>query len=509
MSTKRVTIEEQKFIKEKIQKGYVDLIAFRKEFLLEEDETDGEFPSPDFHYEWSDILLKGEKNFAIEAFRESAKTQYIMRSFPLYALMFPERKRRYFLIVCRGEEQAGKRLKEITREYQSNKWLKNNLYRVVEDSANAFECKAFDYKGRLLDIRIEAYGKGSGIRGAAWKNLRPQLILIDDLQNKDDMDSEKTLERDWDWFLDDVKFLASRCRIFMLSNNLGEKCIIEQIFRSEGNFGFECRIIPRITSLDDKGIPTWAGKDTREKILAEYSEYSKARKASIWVRNNMCECVAGEDKIFNTEWFRYFPVSETENIASTCNIFCRGDLSLTSKATGDYSAFAIVGVNSLNYWYVLDFYYGHYSLDERIDVIFEINRKWQPMNFGIENTSGADLLINEVRKQMPVRNNFIKDLFECTHGGKKKELRIEAMQPRFASGTVWFPDSAEWLPELQAELAMFTRMGLTTLHDDLIDALAYMEQKTYAPVNNSDGSKRNFNPYRQPKLKIKRKCIIK
>jgi len=72
MSTKRVTIEEQKFIKEKIQKGYVDLIAFRKEFLLEEDETDGEFPSPDFHYEWSDILLKGEKNFAIEAFRESA-----------------------------------------------------------------------------------------------------------------------------------------------------------------------------------------------------------------------------------------------------------------------------------------------------------------------------------------------------------------------------------------------------------------------------------------------------
>ena len=295
---------------------------------------------------------------------------------------------------------------------------------------------------------------------------------------------------------------------------MGEKCIAERIFAAGGDFGpskqFECKKISRTSSLDTCGVPAWPAKDVQSDILAERDAFASVGRASIWMRNNMCECVAVEDRVFNPEDFRYFPISETDSLASTCNIFCRADLALTSKDTADYCAFIVVGVNEANNWYVLDCHYGHYGLDERVEKIFEINRLWRPRNFGIENAAGADLVINQVKKLMPEKNNWVKEIFECTHGGTKKEIRIEAMQPRFATNSVWFPDEAPWLAELQAELSMFTRIGKTNLHDDLIDALAYMEQKTFAPVNNEDGRKRTFgNRLFGQKKRTGPRCLIR
>ena len=500
------TKAQKDFLIDKFTKGKINLPAFR-EHILENPEEERLTCAP-FHFEWSDILLKETGHFCIEGYRESAKTQYILRAFPLYNLVYPEKSRRYVLFVCRNQETAEKRLKDIKNEYKANALLNARLGKISEDSAAVFQISVFDNNGSSIIVRYEAHGKAGSIRGASWGALRPQLIVMDDLQNKDDMDSERALERDWDWFLDDVLPLTSKGRIFYISNNLGEKCIAERIFAAKGYFGptkqFTCRKVSRTSALDLQGTPSWPSKDNQPDILAERDAFALNGRASIWMRNNMCECVAAEDKVFQPEWFHYYPVCETENLARSCNIFCRCDLGLTSKDTADYCAFVVVGVNELNYWYVLDVHYGRYSLSERVDKVFEINRLWEPMNFGIENAAGSDLIIGEVNKQMPVRNNFVRDLFECTHGGKKKELRIQAMQPRFSSGSVWFPDEAPWLAELQHELSMFTMLGLTTVHDDLMDALAYCEQKTYAPVNNPGNKKRtqqNRNRPGAPKTK--------
>ena len=46
------------------------LLAFRERFIPSKDDVT---PAP-FHEEWSDILLNGTGHFAVEAFREIAKT---------------------------------------------------------------------------------------------------------------------------------------------------------------------------------------------------------------------------------------------------------------------------------------------------------------------------------------------------------------------------------------------------------------------------------------------------
>lgn len=72
---------------EALQLAYDSIVDFRRIYLPTPDDCE---PAP-FHHEWSDILLHGRKHFAVEAFRESAKSVLVIRSHSLYRLVFPSK----------------------------------------------------------------------------------------------------------------------------------------------------------------------------------------------------------------------------------------------------------------------------------------------------------------------------------------------------------------------------------------------------------------------------------
>jgi len=136
-----------------------NLVAFRYLLL---GTGDGEVMPAEYHYRWSDILLEGKKNTAIEGFRESAKTQYVIRSFLNYSLAFPSVKRDYLVLIKNNATLAAAKLKEIEREYISNPILSANMVKVIEESGNVFAVDVKDQFGETINIRIEAYGKEIG-----------------------------------------------------------------------------------------------------------------------------------------------------------------------------------------------------------------------------------------------------------------------------------------------------------------------------------------------------------
>jgi phage terminase large subunit-like protein len=81
-----------------------------------------------------------------------------------------------------------------------------------------------------------------------------------------------------------------------------------------------------------------------------------------------------------------------------------------------------------------------------------------------------------------VRRNIFFSVVEIEHAkaGSKLE-RVKMLGPRFKAHTVWLPDEAPWLSELESELAGVTRDGFKSLYVDLIDALAMQEQIAKAP----------------------------
>lgn len=60
------------------------LVAFR--YVALSNDPAKELPAAKFHHELSDLLLNDRRNIAVEMFRESGKSSYALRTFPLHCL---------------------------------------------------------------------------------------------------------------------------------------------------------------------------------------------------------------------------------------------------------------------------------------------------------------------------------------------------------------------------------------------------------------------------------------
>ena len=74
-----------------------NLVAFRDVVLVNDAQYECE-PAP-FHFELSDLLLHEKEHVAIEMFRESGKSSFALRAFPLHCLAFPDKGRDFIVII--------------------------------------------------------------------------------------------------------------------------------------------------------------------------------------------------------------------------------------------------------------------------------------------------------------------------------------------------------------------------------------------------------------------------
>lgn len=450
--------------------GKASLINFRQIFIPVADDVD---PAP-FHHQWSDSLLNGRENEIWQCYRESGKSSVIIRTHTLYRLTYPSVDYNYIVLIKATQKDASKKLKEVASEYLQHPVLSSNLVKCIESTEKGFEVDVKNDNGEVINVRIEAYGKGSAIRGLNYRERRPKIVIIDDPQDLDDAMSDVTMEHDWDWFLSDVYFLGQTCRIFMTANNLGEKCLAERIIKDADSLKFKVHKVP---IMDDDRNPTWPAKITREAIEAEMSAFRKMGKLNVWFQNKMCVSMSPEDAVFRAEYFRYY--NPTGFSHSGMSIYTTVDWAYSEKSTSDFRVILTAGVNKDNHWFILDVKYGRWNVDTMVDKLFETVQKYKPIFVGIEQGAYKAAIQPFIVKEMPKRNIYfvIKELY----ADRKKTLRIHQIQPRFVAGTVWFPQNADWLDEMENELLAFTMSGTGSLHDDLIDAMAYLEQIALAP----------------------------
>ena len=179
--------------------------------------------------------------------------------------------------------------------------------------------------------------------------------------------------------------------------------------------------------------------------------------------------------MFKREDFCYYETT-TLNM-SELSVYMTIDPAASESKSADRTAICVVGVNSAGHWFVLDHWADRTKPIDTIDEMFRLASKWRPLKVGYEDVAYQTAIEDFLRKEMPLRNTFFR--IEKLKAAKKKELRIEtALQPRFALRTIWFPARTGWATEIENELLAFPH----GLHDDRIDALAYIDQLTVAPA---------------------------
>lgn len=461
-------------------KAYVDLNKFRHTIQLYEAGEQEKLPPAEFHKRWGKELLFGKESVAVEGFRECGKSS-IIKAFLLHCLTFPVKERSYICVMRGNKTAASKIVKEIALEYKTNPLLyRASLKSIQEESA---ECFCIETHTGVV-VRIEAYGKGSAIRGASFNNRRPDIIVLDDIQDKEDMRSESIPETDWDWFLSDIKFLGRDTRFFMIANNLGDKCIAERLLASAdengvGLFGFQCYRIPAIVD----GKSSWESRFSVDYLLKEREQMASQGKLDIWLMERMCLSTSDETRVFKREDFRYYDANNNNRILETSNIICTLDPASSSNVESCYRALVVIAVNSENQWFILDVRYGRWDSVGMLDEIFATVRKWRLKHIGIEKGHYQQVIEPFLHKEMARRNVFF-DVKPLEHGKRGSKLeRIKMLAPRFAAHTVFMPQESDFKSELESELLGVTRTAIKSQYIDIVDAIAMAEQIAEIPLN--------------------------
>ena len=150
----------------------------------------------------------------------------------------------------------------------------------------------------------------------------------------------------------------------------------------------------------------------------------------------------------------------------------------TKNTKLDETAIAVVKVG-IDGWYVDNIIHGRWSLNETAAKIFQAVRDYEPVSVGIERGIAKQAVMSPLTDLMKQYGRFFR-VEELTHGNKKKTDRVMwALQGRFENGQIELR-KAEWNNRFMDQLFQFPD-PLT--HDDLVDALAYIDQLAKVAYN--------------------------
>jgi predicted phage terminase large subunit-like protein len=178
-------------------------------------------------------------------------------------------------------------------------------------------------------------------------------------------------------------------------------------------------------------------------------------------------------EIFKEEWIQFGDGSDNDGdyyIAIDMAGFEEMGKKTKSKRL-DSTAIVVAKVDQ-NGWFVENIISGRWTFEETANKIFNAVAEYNPVSVGIEKGIARQAIMSPLTDLMKQRNKFFR-VEELTHGNKKKIDRIvAALQGRFEHGRITLK-KGEWNAKFLDELFQFPD-PLT--HDDLIDALAYIDQ---------------------------------
>ena len=149
------------------------------------------------------------------------------------------------------------------------------------------------------------------------------------------------------------------------------------------------------------------------------------------------------------------------------------------KSRLDESAIAIVKITDEGDWWVKQIIHGRWDIKETAAKIIVAIKEHQPIAVGIERGALKNAVLPFLNDLMRKTNTYAH-ISDLTHGNKRKQDRIAwALQGRLEHGRIFFNEDEDWR-EAWDQISMFPTAGL---HDDLVDALSYVDQMAISNYN--------------------------
>ena len=428
------------------------------------------------------IDSKSNKN-AIAAPRGYGKTSIVALALMARYILFHHTN--FICYINKSHDAASLQTENLRRELVTNKMIKHFFgdFRQRDVSKHEFE-EVFSKKAWVAyDTLVWPRGAGQQVRGVLFKNDRPGLIVIDDLEDPESIENEEIRKGWYQWLYADVIKAVPRLhrnwKIVYIDTLKHEDSVLQKLLNSP-----EWDSI-RLEACDDNFKSTAPQFMSDEDIEKEWQEHVNAGQTDVFFRELRNLPISTKDSAFRREYFHYYNLqpdrhkSETDLGRTDADI--QGDRHIetvvildpakTVKTHSAESAILGIGIdiNSAKV-YIRDAISEKMYPDEIYDALFGMAIRLDAKVIGIEETSLNEFIKQPIKNEMFKRGKFFELVWLKARGGMKKELRIKELVPYYRLGYIYHNASCATIKKLESQLLMFPRSALW----DLMDCEAYL-----------------------------------
>ena len=461
-------------------------------------------PSPQFHYEIADTLMKkSDKQINIIAPRGHAKSSIVGGVFPLYHVMF-DKGPKLIVLVSRTQDHAVKLLGTIKDVLDYSATFRQLFGYWGMNSAKAWAKTEVTLKDGTMII---CKGTGQQLRGIKHGNQRPTLIIVDDPEDENNTKTAEAMEGNLRWLLQSAipSLDPMKGRIAIIGTPIHQRCLVETLKEMDGwnNFLFKPDL--------DKDKALWEEWQPVKKLQQKKKELESIGRVSVFYREYLCEIVGDEDQLFKEEYINYYKGKiiheegkaflKLENVEGkeinetrAVNLFMGVDPASSTAQTADYSTVVTLAIDKDGNRFVLPYYRNRATPMNLAESIINQFKIYQPTKTRIESVGYQEMLREYVRKRCEEEKIFISGLEIKERPRNSKSSRLETLQPYFAQGKVYITKD---MIELRDELLLYPRGK----HDDLLDGLYYANKGIYSPHHSDSDAKSDKNDTFQSKIK--------
>jgi predicted phage terminase large subunit-like protein len=394
----------------------------------------------------------------VVAARGSGKSTIMTLSLPLWAVL-GKLKKKHVLILAQTMPQAKQHLKNIREELESNDILRGDLGPFQEDED---EWRSQSLVVPRYGARITAASTEQGIRGIKHGAYRPDLVILDDIEDINSVKTKESRDKTFNWVMGDVMPIGDKTTKFVFVGNLLHEDSLLMKLRKNMEDGKMDGAYREYPIMDSEGKILWPGKYSSVEDIE--AEKKKTISDVAFQREFMLRIIPDEDCVIKPDWIQYYDDMPSNNYTL---LYTGVDLAISKKDTADFTA--MVTIKSFGYGKNLKMYVLPNPINRRMEFpeqVSQVELLYKTLGWGydnkffVEKTAYQEALIQELRS----RNIRVE---QSETGGSDKRTRLATISHLVANGTVLFPKKgAEDL------IQQLTGFGAEK-YDDLADAFFY------------------------------------